>query len=548
MKKASSHPHEQQRLKALENLKLLDTLPESDFDDITLIASQICDAPIALISLVDESRQWFKSKVGLQANETPRDWAFCSHAILQREVFVVPDARQDDRFIDNPLVSGDPHVIFYAGAPLLSPDGFAIGTLCVIDHQPRTLKPEQLLALKALSNQVGRLLQLKTQVAQVNILNQHLEYKKTAIESITEGIVLQDSLGKIIDYNSAALKVLGLSADQLLGKTSLDPSWRAIRSDGSDFSGEQHPAMVALKTGKSQKNIEMGIHQPNFELRWLIVNAEPLFLNSPDQCSHVVASFLDVTELKNMEIQRRNLELRLLETSRLSTLAEMAAGVSHEINNPLAIALGKAESLRMKVQAGQTLKKDSLNQFLKIEEAIHRISKITKGLNDFSRPTNLDVLENVSIVSIIQNTLQLCTEKFKSKQIEIKVDQENDFQLFCRPVEISQVLMNFLNNSFESIQARQERWVSINVRNCGSFACISIEDSGMGIGKEIQEKMMQPFFTTKDVGKGPGLGLSTSKGVVESYGGRIIYDEKSLHTRFMIEIPFNQSLQKTSAA
>ena len=152
--------NETQRLETLRGYEILDTEPEAAFDDLTFLASYLCETPVALISLVDADRQWFKSKVGVSVVETSRDIAFCASAILQPDVFIVPDASQDERFADNPLVVADPKIRFYAGAPLMT-QGQALGTLCVVDRVPRELRPEQKDALRALGRQVVAQLDLR---------------------------------------------------------------------------------------------------------------------------------------------------------------------------------------------------------------------------------------------------------------------------------------------------------------------------------------------------------------------------------------------------
>lgn len=159
--------NEAARMEALRDYHLLDTLPEQAFDDITFLASMICGTPIATMSLVDSHRQWFKSKVGLTASETPRDHAICSHTILQKEIFVVENALLDKRFAGFDCVTGDPHLRFYAGAPLISPDGYGLGSICVIDRQPRILKPEQLAALASLARLVVTGMELRRVSAQL---------------------------------------------------------------------------------------------------------------------------------------------------------------------------------------------------------------------------------------------------------------------------------------------------------------------------------------------------------------------------------------------
>ena len=154
-------PNEKQRLKVLWQYDVLDTMPEEVFDDLTELAARICEAPIALITLVDEDRQWFKSKVGISDKETSRDISFCAHAILQSDLFIVSDATKDQRFAHNPLVTSDPRIRFYAGAPLITPDGHALGTLCVIDKVPRELRPDQKTGLRVLARHVVTQLELR---------------------------------------------------------------------------------------------------------------------------------------------------------------------------------------------------------------------------------------------------------------------------------------------------------------------------------------------------------------------------------------------------
>jgi GAF domain-containing protein len=167
--------NEAKRLKVLWQYDVLDTVPEEVFDDLTELAARICEAPIALISLVDEDRQWFKSKVGVTLTETSRDISFCAHAIKQADLFIIPDATKDVRFASNPLVISDPKIRFYAGAPLITPDGHALGSLCVIDKVPRQLRREQQQALKVLSRHVMTQLELRRHASELAAARQARE-------------------------------------------------------------------------------------------------------------------------------------------------------------------------------------------------------------------------------------------------------------------------------------------------------------------------------------------------------------------------------------
>ncbi|NHE56266.1 sensor histidine kinase [Cyclobacterium plantarum] len=177
MEKPKIPDKEKQRLAALKTYDILDSLPEKDYDDLTLIAAEICDAPIALITLIDENRQFFKSRIGVDIEDTPREYSFCSHAInLPDQLMQVEDTSMDQRFVDNPYVIGEPKITFYAGVPLVNPEGYAFGTLCVLDSKAKRLNERQERALKSLANQVMHLLELRKK-------NKELELSRKKVDA-----------------------------------------------------------------------------------------------------------------------------------------------------------------------------------------------------------------------------------------------------------------------------------------------------------------------------------------------------------------------------
>ena len=205
-------PDEPERLAALKSYEILDTPPEEAFDDLVRLASWICNTPIALVSLVDERRQWFKARLGLALSETPREMAFCAHALAAQGPFVVRDALADDRFARNPLVTEDPHIRFYAGAPLRTPSGHPLGALCVIDRVPRELSPEQLLALETLSREVVSRLELRRHVLELSRalerharsihdrrrIERHQATQHGATRALTDGLAVEDTIPKVL--------------------------------------------------------------------------------------------------------------------------------------------------------------------------------------------------------------------------------------------------------------------------------------------------------------------------------------------------------------
>lgn len=301
---------EVRRVAALHRLALLDSAPEERFDRITRLATALLGTPIALVSLVDVDRQWFKSNVGLAVSETHRDFSFCAHAIVESAdgLFVVEDAKADERFADNPFVTGDPGIRFYAGRVINDPSsGLPVGTLCVIDRRPRTLSPRDAQVLVDLGALVEQELTRVSDRAFFREVDASEQRRTLILETIIEGLLLQGEDGQILDWNPAAELVLGLTGDELSGRKSTDPRWAAIHEDGTPWPGDEHPSMVALRSALPVANATMGVDRPDGTRVWLRVNAQPV-LDAAGSAISVVVAFNDITVEHEMMIEQRRFQ------------------------------------------------------------------------------------------------------------------------------------------------------------------------------------------------------------------------------------------------
>ncbi len=339
--------NETARQRELASYYILDTPPQRALDDLVALAAEVCEVPIALVSLIDQDRQWFKAKVGLDVAQTPRDQAFCAHAILQpNEMMIVPDAAADARFADNPLVTGEPHIRFYAGAPLVTPSGHGLGTLCVIDRQPRRLRPSQERALRTLSAQAVQLLELHRERIRAE---QQKRFLRTVTETLTEGVIVRDGNRALVYHNTMASVLLGVKLEELLGKTFAMLQFKPIHPNGRPLAAEELPSYRALATGEMQQNFVFGITRPDKTQIWLEANASLLQDDVHGDCA--VISFRDITDRKNLESTLQSEATSDLLTGLLNRRAfivqmERAIAAAARHRHPMCLCIGDVDHFK----------------------------------------------------------------------------------------------------------------------------------------------------------------------------------------------------------
>ena len=518
------HPAETQRLLELHQLCLLDTAPEHRFDRVTRLARRLFDVDFALVSLVDAERQWFKSKQGLAVSETGRDVSFCGHAILQEQVLVVEDALRDPRFADNPLVTGAPHIRFYAGVPVKGPAGHPVGTLCVIGIRPRRFSAEDDAALRDLGELVEAELGA-TSLARSRRAALLSEARLGAvIDNIHDGIITTDADGAIASINRAALRIFDYPADELIGRSVLQLMPEPFRS--------QHgPALSAFLSDSAARSDGA---DRTVSGRRRDGDVFPMELAiSAFSCAGQRGYAGIVRDVSDARRRQRE----LLAATRDAELAAQAKGdflanMSHEIRSPLNAILGLSHLLGttplsadqrgyldMVASSGQSLLAilNDILDFSKIEAGQMALAPAPVLLSELLRPLA---------------TMMSVTAGDKDLELLIGVAPGVPPAYVGDPLRLHQVLLNLLANA---IKFTERGAVTLLVdcparRDSSAALRFRVRDSGIGISAEQQGRLFQAFTqadtsTTRRFG-GTGLGLSIAHRLATMMGGTITVDSE----------------------
>ncbi len=518
--------NESLRLEALYRLKMLDTEPEASFDQITALAAHLYGTSMATITLIDAERQWFKACIGMRDRETSRDIAFCARTILEGDGLLVPDATQDSRFANYPNVTGDPHIRFYAGWPLITSDGFAVGTLCVIDPSPRSQSID-LRPLKDLAAIVSQLLEtrhLSNRLLSAELAREDAEQNYRSIVADMRQIAFQiDADGRWKFLNPAWTKVMGISLEATLGQ----PWITAVHPEDLE---RARVLWQKLSLERKQFRDDLRFTDRNGAVVWIEVIARSSW-DAESNLSGVSGTLHDFTE------RRQNEELLMVakaDADKAQQTAEAAsksksafvASVSHEIRTPLNAILGMAEVL-----AETNLTAEQSKYVEVFRRAGMNLLGLINDVLDFSKieagRIELETIE-LDVHTLVQQTLELIRPRTQVKGILLshRVSPEVPRRLLGDPVRLQQILMNLLSNA---VKFTDHGEISLEVMpaspNMDGHLKFEVRDSGIGIPSHKLANIFEDFeqadsSTTRKYG-GTGLGLGIVRRLISMMNGSI---------------------------
>ena len=493
-------PHDEiKRLETLNSLAVLDTGQEPLLDDITYLASEICEVPISLISLIDHDRQWFKSNVGLDAEETSRDISFCGHTILEDDIFEVEDAIADPRFVDNPLVTGYPHIRFYAGAPLIAANGTKLGTLCVIDNKPNKLNQKQRKLLVVLARDIVTQLEMRKESED---LIQSKELQTLISETNQDLIFVKDENFNIVYANNAFISLYPAEMkDKIIGYTTLE---KYSKADAEHFLEQDR---LAFKNGIAQK-VETIVFPDKGERT--LITTKKRFLSQEGQ-SYILGVARDITEqttlIKSLEQSNKNLD-------------EFAQIASHDLKAPLNAVESLLGFIEQDCQG--ILPSESTENFALIQNRVKRMQSLLDELLNYAQiGKTKDEYEQFSLKDCVENLKPLVD---KPQAFSINTE---DNEIKGPKTALNTIILNLISNAVKH-HDRENGQINITSRETPSHYKLTISDDGPGISPKHHERIFNLFQTLKprDVVEGCGMGLATVKKLIEHYEGTVIINPK----------------------
>ncbi|HET8869698.1 MAG TPA: ATP-binding protein [Aquabacterium sp.] len=533
---AAPHPEEARRLRALHDLQILDSLAEPMFDDVAELAAQICGTPVALISLVDEHRQWFKAKVGVDVQETPREMAFCAHAILNADaVMVVNNVLEDTRFATNPLVVNDPHIRFYAGAPIVTPDGLPLGTVCAIDRQPRTLDANQLSALQALSRQVARLLNFRrAALDRVDQVEQALRVREEEAQRLMAFAVMDLDLKAFVDRHYRYLAVNGAyqrywqrESDQIVGRTVAEVRGQAL------FNATLKPHIDRALAGDAS-SFETDSLYPGRGLRRMQVRFAPARSAQGD----VVGVVIDEHDIQDLAEAAQKLRdtITALEKKTLSQ-QKFIYMLSHDLREPVNTIINFSGVLRQRLGA------EPQADLLRFVDFIHgggtRLKALLDDLLEYVRLEHQTVRnEPIRLCELVEGVVSDLSDAIERTGAWVDCDARHE--VFGDPHLLRVVIQNLIANGIKFVAPGVQPRISVTARETPGAIRLMVQDNGIGIAPEHQHQLFQVFkrlHHRKDY-EGVGMGLATCRRIVEMHGGAIgVESQPGQGSTFWFELP-----------
>lgn len=544
MKIARTPEQEAERVARLRELGILDTLPDAAFDAITELAAHICDAPVALISLIDADRQWFKSRLGLQATETARDFAFCAHAILAPDtVMEVTDALLDERFRDNPLVLGEPRIRYYAGAPIVTTDGFALGTVCVIDHQARQLGPAQLDALRQLARVVNRLFE-HTRTVQAGFSNQarHWQHQQAVLQAMgAAGLDLKAFIDRDYRYryvNGSYLSYWGVDEDRLLGMTV--PELLTPEVFGATL--KQH--LDAALSGQEVR-FRTVIEFTQLGARHVDVTYIPALRDEHGRPTGVVARIQDIHDFED---RQRQLEatVKLLEFRTLQQQQYIHV-LSHDLKEPLNTIGNFLALLDEDERPAMTA---SAQQYLdNVIKGSSRMKRVIEDLRRFFEVENHTLDMEVVELNLVARQVKRALGEFIARHRAV-VRIEALPRVHGNASLLRICLENLVTNAVQFAQPGQAAQVRIHSSGAGHQLAVHVDDNGIGIAPVHHEAIFTPYarLNARRISQGAGLGLPICRRIAHMHGGEIqVQSALGAGSRFSLLLPRLPNSEKHAA-